>query len=122
MPRTKEGCQKGKLVKEIKECFGITAENNSLINSLVDDLYWQVIKIKECKSKIDKSSLAVEFKQGKQDMLIQNPLIKTYNDLIKNQALTIKSLQTILGKNSKDDDKELKELMGFITKGKKQIR
>lgn len=55
-------------------------------------------------------------------MLIQNPLIKTYNDLIKNQAQTIKSLQIILGKNGKEDDKELKEFMGFLNKGKKQTR
>lgn len=122
MARTKEGCQKGKLIKEIRECFGIVGETNSLINSLVEDLYWQVIKIRECRNHIDKASLAVDFKQGKQDMLIQNPLIKTYNDLIKNQALTIKSLQSLLGTTGKDDDKELKEIMGFITKGKKQTR
>lgn len=118
MARTKEGCERERLKKQIRECFGITDENNAVANSLVDELYWQIIKLRECRSKLDSGSLAVEFRQGSQDMMIQNPLLKTYNDLIKNQATTIKSLTAIVGKKSGSDG-DLKDMMEFLNKGRK---
>lgn len=121
MARTKEGCERGKIIKEIKEKFRISDDNNSVVNSLVEELYWQIIKLRECREIIDGEGVAVDFKQGKQEMSIQNPALKTYNDLIKNQSMTIKTLLAVMGKTaSKDDD--LKDLMGFMNKGKKQIR
>lgn len=118
MARTKEGCEREKLLRDIKLCFGLSEPINTVCQSLVDELYWQIVKLKECRKIIDSSHLAVEFKQGKQDMVIQNPTLKTYNDLIKNQAQTIKSLQAITGKKeSKDSD--LKEFMSFLNGGKK---
>lgn len=119
MARTKEGCAREKLLRDIRICFGLTDSNNSVIDSLVSDLYWQIVKLEECRKLIDDTSIAVKFVQGKQDMVIQNPAVKTYNDLIKNQATTIKSLQAITGKG-KNADEELKELMKFIRKPKKK--
>ena len=118
MARTKEGCEREKLKKQIRECFGITDESNAVANSLVDELYWQIIKLRECRNKLDESNLAVQFKQGEQEMMIQNPLLKTYNDLIKNQSTTIKSLMVIIGKKSGGDD-SLKDMMAFLNKEKK---
>lgn len=123
MARTKEGCEKSKITKEIKECFGILEESNSVYNSLVEELYWQIIKLRECREKIDAANLVVDFEQGKQKMLIQNPLLKTYNDLIKNQGTTIKSLQAICNKDNKGNkDNDAKQLMEFLNSGKKQVR
>lgn len=121
MARTKEGCERSKIIKEIKEKFGIVDDNNSVINSLVEELYWQIIKLRECRELIDSDGVSVEFKQGKQEMNIQNPALKTYNDLIKNQSTTIKTLLAVTGKTSSKDD-SLKDIMGFLNKGKKQIR
>ena len=118
MARTVEGCQRSKIIKEIKEQFELTGINNSVIDSLVEELYWQIIKLKECRQKIDESSIAVRFTQGEQDMLIQNPLIKTYNDLIKNQSTTVKTLLSVTGKGKKDDD--LKDIMNMLNGGKKK--
>ena len=117
MARTKEGCERERIKKQIKECFGIVNNDNAVANALVDELYWQIIKLRECRQGLDKSQIAVEFKQGKQEMMIQNPLLKTYNDLIKNQATTIKSLTTIVGKKSGTDG-DLKDMMDFLNKGK----
>ena len=122
MARTKEGCERSKILKDIRECFGLLDNDNSVTNSLINDLYWQILKLRECRDLIDKSSISIEFKQGKQDMTIQNPVLKTYNDLIKNQSQTLKSLQMLTDKNSKKDDDDIKELMGFLNKGKKQVR
>lgn len=122
MARTVEGCQRSKILKEIKEHFKITDNNNSVVNSLVEELYWQIIKLRECRELIDSNGIAVDFKQGSQEMLIQNPALKTYNDLIKNQATTIKSLQAVLGKDGGGKDEGLKEMMNFLNKGKKQTR
>ena len=117
MARTKEGCERERIKKQIKECFGITGTENAVANALVDELYWQIIKLRECRERLDNSSIAVEFKQGTQDMMIQNPLLKTYNDLIKNQSTTIKSLSSIVGKKSGSND-DLKDMMAFLNKGK----
>ena len=117
MPRTKEGCEREKIKKQIKECFGIIANDNAVANALVDELYWQIIKLRECRKKLDGTDISLLFKQGKQEMMIQNPILKTYNDLIKNQATTIKSLNSIMGKKTETDN-DLKEMMAFISKGK----
>lgn len=118
VPRTKEGCERERLKKQIRECFGISEDSNAVANALVDELYWQIIKLRECRNRLDDSSLAVEFRQGEQEMMIQNPLLKTYNDLIKNQSTTIKSLTAIIGKKSGSDN-DLKEMMEFLNKGRK---
>ena len=118
MPRTKEGCERERLKKQIKECFGILEDSNAVANALVDELYWQIIKLRECRTRLDESHLAVEFRQGEQEMMIQNPLLKTYNDLIKNQSTTIKSLTAIIGKKSSSDN-DLKDMMEFLNKGRK---
>ena len=117
MARTKEGCEREKIKKQIRESFGIVDTDNAVANSLVDELYWQIIKLRECRNKLDEGEVSCLFKQGKQEMLIQNPVLKTYNDLIKNQATTIKSLTTIVGKKSGNDD-SLKDMMAFLNKGK----
>lgn len=119
LARTKEGCEREKLKRQIKESFGITEDSNAVANSLVEELYWQIIKLRECREKLDRASIAVEFRQGSQEMMIQNPLVKTYNDLIKNQATTIKSLTTIVGKKSGSND-DFKEMLAFLNKGKKK--
>lgn len=117
MARTKEGCERERLKKQIRECFGVE-DSNAVANALVDELYWQIIKLRECRAKLDDSNLAVEFRQGEQEMMIQNPLIKTYNDLIKNQSTTIKSLLSIVGKKSGGDE-SLKDMMAFLNKERK---
>lgn len=118
MARTKEGCEREKLKKQIRECFGIEGTDNIVANALVDELYWQIIKLRECRQILDNAPVSVDFKQGKQEMVIQNPVSKVYNDLIKNQSTTIKNLMAITGKKAGSSD-GFKEMMMFLNKPKK---
>ena len=120
MARTKEGCERSKIYKEIRECFKTQDLDNSVINSLEDDLYWQIVNLRKCRDILDEDGIVVDFKQGSQDMKIQHPAMKTYNDLIKNQTATIKTLLSLTNSDAKDS--ELKGMMDFLNKGKKQIR
>jgi len=90
--------EKNTLRLNIEEYFNVDAKDNkSTIRSLVDNLTWQICKLKIVRHQIDASGMTVNFHQGKQRMLIQNPLIKTYNDLIKNYTVTIKTLRDLTG-------------------------
>lgn len=120
MPRTKEGCERGKLIKDIRNCFGVKDDFNAVVNSLVEELYWQIIKLRECREKLDKSDISLSYENGRQSCMIQNPILKTYNDLIKNQSTTIKSLCSLTGKKSEDGNKEgLKQMLAFLNKDRK---
>lgn len=122
MARTKEGCERSKLIKEIKRQFNINDDASSVVLALVEELYWQIIKLRECREIIDNDGVSTLFQQGKQELLIQNPALKTYNDLIKNQSATVKNLINVLGKDYKSGNDDIKEFMGFLNKGKKQVR
>lgn len=118
MPRTKEGCERERIKKQIRECFSISNDSNIIIESLVDDLYWQIIKLRECRKLLDEQPVSVEFKQGKQEMNVQNPIQKTYNDLLKNQNTTIKTIMMLTGKKAGTSN-GLKDMLAFLNKPKK---
>ena len=121
--RTKEGCERNRIIRDIKAQFNIGENPGSVVESLVEELYWQIIKMKECRDILDGEAIVVEFIQGKQEMLIQNPVLKTYNDLVKNQTATLKNLVLVTGKDSKEaGNAELKNFVDFLGKGKKQTR
>ena len=121
MARTKEGCERSRIIKDIRSCFGVGDDSNMVVNSLIEELYWQIVKLRECREQLDSSNMSLAYENGRQNCMIQNPLLKTYNDLIKNQSTTIKSLCSLTGKKSDGNStkESLKEALEFLNKPRK---
>lgn len=96
--KNKEACKRNRIELSIRSAFNIPKEADELINSLVNNIVWIIIKLDECRANIDSEGISVDFCQGEQFMVIQSPYVKTYNDLIKNYNVTIKNLLTLCPK------------------------
>ena len=120
MKTNKETMDRNRLTKKIRSCLKIDENAGAIVDNLVDNLVFQFMTLSRVREEMRIEGICVEFEQGKQSMTIQHPLIKTYNDFIKNMNTTVKTLIDITGNNqsNKNMTPDEKEFIDFL-KGKK---
>ena len=83
--KNKAACKRNRIEQSLRDAFGLSDLKNELINSLVNNLVWQIIKLDECRAELDKGGLSQVYERGDMTCDIQSPYMKTYNDFIKNE-------------------------------------
>ncbi len=112
MAKAKGTHERIKITNSIYEFFGIEqASATKVIEELVKELTWVIIKSNTIREEIDKDGVVVDFKQGKQEMKIQHPAMKAYNDVVKAQTTLFKTLKDLTG--STDKTQTVDELAAF---------
>lgn len=107
MAREKGTMHRIRVNESIYEFFGIDKPNApKVIEELVTELTWLIIKSAKVREEIDKDGVVVDFEQGKQKMKIQHPAMKAYNDLVKAQTTIFKTLKDLTGTTDKSNGED----------------
>ena len=103
MPKLTKEYKISKLKDKLMDCYDCDPKKETIFHTLLDELAWQMFTLQECKEQINEEGYMIDFVQGKQCMKIVNPVQKIYDQTVKNMSITIKSLESIGSKQSKND-------------------
>ena len=95
-------------VGRLKEIYELIPEDRKKIaQDLIKEILFMATTLNKLKTNIRKQGPTVEFINGKQQMMIENPAMKTYNTLIQRYGTFFKQLNELIPKNptvkSEDD-------------------
>lgn len=105
---------KEKEIEKLKEMFsGISDDKKKLADNLIEEAAFMKITLDVLKVRIQLDGPTYEFKQGKQQMIVENPAQKSYNTMINRYNAICNSLVNLLPQDAKEsnEDDKLVELL-----------
>lgn len=98
---------------ELLENEGIDETRLTAAKELIERVAFMTITLEILEEDIKAKGPVVKFKNGKQEMFVENPSQKSYNTMINRYTAAYKELMSLLPKDKKVNDEEDDEFDSF---------